>query len=1269
MNTPLQPETPDPSPTTQSAVTDRAGNTVNPSETTENTIIADTTTPTIGTITVTATGTQGDGVTQYLGIGDTLTVTVPVTEAEGLVSAPTMAIQFGIDSEKTVPATNSNPTPINDIYTYTYTYTVVDGDAGTFSYDPGVVRDRAGNTSTDQQSVTPLNPAFSASTVAVAVIAQTFSYTGAEIADSVTYLTTGDTITATVTLSIGSVDVTGQLFSGATPISSPITDTANGSGVAELVFTVQDGWNVAAGTLQFDITNETAITDQAGNQLATVSPQTISNVVIDTTTPTVGTITIEFTGQTVTNSVTYLNQGDTVTITVPVTEANQLQSSPELVVQFGSSPQRTLTPTSTTPTTYTYEYTVSATDSGSLTYNLGAVTDRAGNTVNPSETTEDTIIADITTPQVGNITVTFTGETVSNNNTYLNEGDTVTITVPVTEANQLQSSPELVVQFGNSPQRTLTPTTMTPAGATTTYTYEYTIATGDTGSLTYNPGAVTDRAGNTVNPSATTEDTIIAATSSLTATIGTTTYSKQPTNGVTYLTTGDTITVPVSFSQAPTNGTSITGQLLSSGTPFGNPATATVSGTTANVVFTVQDGWNVAAGTLQFDITNETAITDQAGNQLATVSPQTISNVVIDTTTPTVGTITIEFTGQTVSNNNTYLNQGDTVTVTVPVTEADQLQSNPELVVQFGSGPQRTLTPTTTTSTTYTYEYTIATGDSGSLTYNLSAITDRAGNTVNPSATTENTIIAVTSSLTATIGTPTYSKQPTNGTTYLTTGDTITVPVSFSQAPTNGTSITGQLLNSGTPFGNPATATISGTTASVVFTVQDGWNVAVGNLQFDITNETAITDIAGNQLATVSPQTISNVVIDTTAPTIGAVSIALTGQIFSNSINYLNEGDTVTVTVPVTEADQLQSSPELVVQFGNSPQRTLTPVTTTPSGTTTTYTYEHTVSAGDNGSLTYNLSAITDRVGNTIDQDAVTPTGTDTIIAVTSSFTATIGTPTYSKSETNGTTHLTTGDTITVPVSFSQAPIDGTSITGQLLNSGTPLGDAISTTISGTTASVVFTIQSGDTVAAGNLQFDITNETAITDQAGNQLATVSPQTISNVVIDTTETRPRSSGGGGSSNSNSNSNSNNNNNSNSNSNGGFGMAGLSLFGEQSFTNTFIKGTDSPQIRIFQQQLNEQGYTVALTGPGSPGQETTYFGDQTEQAVLKFQAANNLLQTGVFDHDTQVALLNGSERVMLIKSIIEQIANIQARIQEIIFQQQTEELPEIIIQLVP
>ena len=791
-----------------------------------------------------------------------------------------------------------------------------------------------------------------------------FIDTGGQSQDGVLILNSGNSIAIFVDLSENlseSITLTGALFNNQTEIlttNATVTDRS-----AQFSFAIADDI-VSNGNVYFAITNESQVTDLAGNSMVSFDRQLLDNTAL---------LGIPFTGTNTAvvrfidtapflNGDTYINSAESTGTNSIIDTTGTRGNDPDLdrfaVIAADATcdgsvpfPSDNTQPTATTITS----------DNPDGEYKVCMQVSYASNNSNAYAETNP-FISDTAAPTIGNITVTFTGETVSNNVTYLNEGDTVTVTVPVTEANQLQSNPELVVQFGSSPQRTLTPTTTT----STTYTYEYTISATDSGSLTYNLSAVTDRAGNTFNEAATTEDTIIAVTSSLTATIGTPTYSKSETNGTTYLTTGDTITVPVSFSQAPTDGTSITGQLLNSGTPFGNPATATVSGTTASVVFTVQSGDNVAAGTLQFDITNETAITDQAGNQLATTTPQTISNVVIDTTTPTIGTITIEFTGQTVTNSVTYLNQGDTVTITVPVTEANQLQSSPELVVQFGSSPQRTLTPTSTTPTTYTYEYTVSAGDSGSLTYNLGAITDRAGNTVNPSA--------------------------------------------------------------------------------------------------------------------VTPTGTDTIIADTTAPTIGNITITFTGETISNNVTYLNEEDTVTITVPVTEADQLQSSPELVVQFGSSPQRTLTPTSTT-SGT---YTYEYTVSATDSGSLTYNLGAVTDRAGNTFNEVATTE---DTIIAVTSSLTATIGTPTYSKQPTNGTTYLTTGDTITVPVSFSQAPTNGTSITGQLLSSGTPFGNPATATVSGTTANVVFTVQDGWNVAAGNLQFDITNETAITDQAGNQLAT------------------------------------------------------------------------------------------------------------------------------------------------------------------------------------
>ena len=53
---------------------------------------------------------------------------------------------------------------------------------------------------------------------------------------------------------------------------------------------------------------------------------------------------------------------------------------------------------------------------------------------------------------------------------------------------------------------------------------------------------------------------------------------------------------------------------------------------------------------------------------------------------------------------------------------------------------------------------------------------------------------------------------------------------------------------------------------------------------------------------------------------------------------------------------------------------------------------------------------------------------------------------------------------------------------------------------------------------------------------------------------------------------------------------------------------------PDIRALQQFLNAQGFTVASTGPGSPGSETAFFGLRTYRALVKFQAANGLSATG-------------------------------------------------------
>ena len=51
-----------------------------------------------------------------------------------------------------------------------------------------------------------------------------------------------------------------------------------------------------------------------------------------------------------------------------------------------------------------------------------------------------------------------------------------------------------------------------------------------------------------------------------------------------------------------------------------------------------------------------------------------------------------------------------------------------------------------------------------------------------------------------------------------------------------------------------------------------------------------------------------------------------------------------------------------------------------------------------------------------------------------------------------------------------------------------------------------------------------------------------------------------------------------------------------------------GEDVRQLQIF---LNKHGYIVNETGLGSPGKETTYFGEKTHQALVRFQHAHDII----------------------------------------------------------
>jgi peptidoglycan hydrolase-like protein with peptidoglycan-binding domain len=75
----------------------------------------------------------------------------------------------------------------------------------------------------------------------------------------------------------------------------------------------------------------------------------------------------------------------------------------------------------------------------------------------------------------------------------------------------------------------------------------------------------------------------------------------------------------------------------------------------------------------------------------------------------------------------------------------------------------------------------------------------------------------------------------------------------------------------------------------------------------------------------------------------------------------------------------------------------------------------------------------------------------------------------------------------------------------------------------------------------------------------------------------------------------------------------------------FTNDLTLGSRGNQVQCLQTALNDLGYPVATSGPGSKGHETTYFGKETKNAVSQFQKDNHISPAvGYFGPETRGAI---------------------------------------------
>jgi hypothetical protein len=80
---------------------------------------------------------------------------------------------------------------------------------------------------------------------------------------------------------------------------------------------------------------------------------------------------------------------------------------------------------------------------------------------------------------------------------------------------------------------------------------------------------------------------------------------------------------------------------------------------------------------------------------------------------------------------------------------------------------------------------------------------------------------------------------------------------------------------------------------------------------------------------------------------------------------------------------------------------------------------------------------------------------------------------------------------------------------------------------------------------------------------------------------------------------------------------------------SFTRNLTIGATVSDVLALQKYLNAHGFTVAASGAGSSGNETTTFGAATKAALIKFQKANNISPASGYFGPLTRAVVNANQ----------------------------------------
>ena len=956
-------------------------------------------------------------------------------------------------------------------------------------------------------------------------------------------LNAGDVVNLAVTFT-EPVTVTGTpqlaLNIGGTPVQAAY---ASGSGSTQLVFTytIQAGQSDANG-ISLDANalslNGGTIADAAGNAAVLTAAAVADNASykVDTAAPLVSSEAI--TSATGAQNST-LNAGDVASVTVTFNKAVTVTGTPQLALNIGGTQVQAAYASGSGSTQLVFTYTIQAgqndangisLDANALSLNGGTITDVAGN----AAVLTAAAVADNAGYKVDAAAPTVSSEAITSatgaQNGTLNTGDVVSVTVSFSESVTVTGTPQLALNIGGTPVQAA----YASGSGSTQLVFTYTIQAGqndangislNANALSLNGGTITDVAGNAAVLTA----AAVADNASYKVDTAAPTVSSEAITSATgaqnsTLNAGDVASVTVTFGEAVT----VTGTpqlaLNIGGTPV-QAAYASGGGSTQLVfTYTVQAGQNDANG-ISLDANalslNDGTITDAAGNAAVLTAAAVADNASykVDTAAPAVSSEAI--TSASGAQNST-LNTGDVVSVTVSFSESVTVTGTPQLALNIGGTPVQANYASGSGSTQLVFTYTILAGqndangislDANALSLNGGTITDGAGN----AAVLTAAAVADNASYKVDTAAPTVSSEAITSATgvqnnTLNAGDVVSITVSFSESVT----VTGtpQLaLNiGGTPV-QAAYASGSGSTQLVfTYTILAGQNDANGislNANALSLNGGTITDAAGNAAVLTAAAVADNTSykVDTAAPTVSAEAVtSATGA----QNNTLNAGDVVSVTVSFSESVTVTGTPQLALNVGG----TLVQANYASGSGTAQLVFTYTILAGQNDAngISLNANALSLNGGTIMDAAGNAAVLTAAAVADNAGYKVDTAAPTVSSEAITSATGLqnntlNAGDVVSVTVSFSEA-VTVTGAPQLALNIGGTLVQASYASGSGSTQLVfTYTIQAGQNDANG-ISIDANalslNGGTITDAAGNAAVLTAAAVADNAgyVVDT-----------------------------------------------------------------------------------------------------------------------------------------------------------------------